>query len=114
MLMNNLRPFAMDLLDSYAADTKTKFFKLRLPNCIPSILTALKINAASALMAAMISEYFAASTSGIGFGIKDNLRKGMMAMGWSYIIMAAIVGIILYLIITLVERKAIKWHASQR
>lgn len=104
----------MDLLDSYAADTKTKFFKLQLPNCIPSILTALKINSASALMAAMISEYFASSTSGIGFGIKDNLRKGMMAMGWSYIIMAAIVGIVLYLLITLVERKAIKWHASQR
>ena len=112
--LNNLKPFAMDLLDSYAADTKTKFFKLRLPNCIPSILTALKINSASALMAAMISEYFASSTSGIGFGIKDNLRKGMMAMGWSYIIMAAVVGIVLYLIITLVERKAIKWHASQR
>ena len=62
----------------------------------------------------MISEYFAASTSGIGFGIKDNLRKGMMAMGWSYIVMAALVGIVLYLIILLIERRTIKWHASQR
>ncbi|ALR90564.1 ABC transporter permease [Clostridium butyricum] len=112
--LNDLKPFSLDLLDSYAADEKTKFLKLRLPNCIPSMLTALKINIASALMAAMISEYFASSTSGIGFGIKDNLRKGMMAMGWSYIIMAALVGIISYLIITLVERRAIKWHASQR
>jgi NitT/TauT family transport system permease protein len=65
-------------------------------------------------MAAMISEYFAASTSGLGFGVKDNLRKGMMAMGWSYIVMASLVGIILYLFIIVVERRAIKWHASQR
>ena len=112
--LNDLKPFAKDLLESYAAPEKVIFFKLRMPNCLPSVLTALKINVAAAIMAAMISEYFAASTSGIGFGIKDNLRKGMMAMGWSYIVMAALVGIILYLGILLIERRAIKWHASQR
>jgi NitT/TauT family transport system permease protein len=112
--LNDLKPFAKDLMDSYAASGKVIFFKLRLPNCLPSVFTALKINITAALIAAMISEYFAASTSGIGFGIKDNLRKGMMAMGWSYIVMASIVGIVLYLIILLVERRAIRWHASQR
>lgn len=112
--LNDLKPFAKDLLESYAASKKIIFFKLRLPNCLPSIFTALKINVAAAIMAAMISEYFASSTSGIGFGVKDNLRKGMMAMGWSYIVMAAVIGIVLYLVIILVERRAIKWHASQR
>ncbi|WP_315071254.1 ABC transporter permease subunit [uncultured Clostridium sp.] len=112
--LNDLKPFSKDLLESYAASNKIIFFKLRLPNCLPSIFTALKINVAAAIMAAMISEYFASSTSGIGFGVKDNLRKGMMAMGWSYIVMAAVIGIVLYSIIILVERRAIKWHASQR
>ncbi|WP_238907131.1 MULTISPECIES: ABC transporter permease subunit [Clostridium] len=112
--LNDLKPFSKDLLESYASSERVIFFKLRLPNCLPSVLTALKINVAAAIMAAMISEYFAASTSGIGFGVKDNLRKGMMAMGWSYIVMAALVGIVLYLIVLLVERRAIKWHASQR
>jgi NitT/TauT family transport system permease protein len=112
--LNDLKPFAKDLLDSYAAPERVIFFKLRLPNSLPSVLTALKINVAAAIMAAMISEYFAASTAGIGFGVKDNLRKGMMAKGWSYIVMAALVGIILYLIVLLIERRSIKWHASQR
>jgi len=112
--LNDLKPFAKDLLESYAASKRVIFFKLRLPNCLPNVLTALKINVAAAIMAAMISEYFASSTSGIGFGIKDNLRKGMMAMGWSYIVMAALVGIVFYLIILLVERRTIKWHISQR
>jgi len=112
--LSDLKPFAKDLLESYAASKRVIFFKLRLPNCLPNVLTALKINVAAAIMAAMISEYFAASTAGIGFGIKDNLRKGMMAMGWSYIVMAALVGIILYLTILLIERRTIKWHASQR
>lgn len=112
--LNDLKPFAKDLLESYAASEKVVFLKLRLPNCLPSVFTALKINVAAAIIAAMISEYFSASTSGIGFGVKDNLRKGIMAKGWSYIVMASLVGIIIYLVVSLIERRAIRWHASQR
>ncbi len=112
--LNKLKPFSLDLMHTVAADKWTIFKKLRLPNSLPYIFTACKINIASAIIAAIISEYFAASTSGLGFGIKDNLRKAEMAMGWSYIVVASLAGIILYLIILLVERDAIKWHASQR
>ena len=112
--LNNLKPFSIDLMNAVAADKWTIFRKLRLPNCLPYIFTASKINIASSIIAAIISEYFAASTSGLGFGIKDNLRKAEMAMGWSYIVVASIAGVILYCIILMVERDAIKWHASQR
>jgi len=112
--LNNLKPFSLDLMHSIAASDWTIFKKLRLPNCLPNVFTACKINIASSIIAAIISEYFAASTSGLGFGIKDNLRKAEMAMGWSYIVVASLAGIILYSIILLVERNAIKWHASQR
>lgn len=112
--LNNLKAFSMDLMHSVAAEEWTIFKKLRLPNCLPNVFTALKINIASAIIAAIISEYFAASTSGLGFGIKDNLRKAEMAMGWSYIVVASLAGVLLYLIMVLVERDALKWHASQR
>lgn len=112
--INDLKPFSLDLLQSYAASKMTVFFKLRLPNSLPSIFTALKINIANALIAAMISEYFASSTAGLGFSIKDNLRKAMMAKGWSCIVMAALVGMLMYSILTLVERRSLRWHASQK
>ena len=112
--LNNLKPFSIDLMHTVAADKWTIFKKLRLPNCLPYIFTASKINIAASIIAAIISEYFAASTSGLGFGIKDNLRKAEMAMGWSYIVVASLAGVLLYCIILLVERDAIKWHASQR
>jgi len=112
--LNNLKPFSIDLMHTVAANKWTIFKKLRLPNSLPYIFTALKINIASAIIAAIISEYFASSTSGLGFGIKDNLRQAEMAMGWSYIVVASLAGIILYCIILLVERDAIKWHASHR
>jgi len=112
--LNDLKPYSMDLMHSVAANNWIIFRKLRLPNCLPSVFTALKINIASSIIAAIISEYFAASTSGLGFGIKDNLRKAEMAMGWSYIVVASLAGVALYMIMVLVERDAIKWHASQR
>lgn len=112
--LNSLKPFSIDLMRSVAANKWTIFTKLRVPNSLPYIFTAFKINIASSLIAAIVSEYFAASTSGLGFGIKDNLRKAEMAMGWSYIVVASLAGVILYLIILKVERGAIKWHTSQK
>ncbi|TCT15487.1 NitT/TauT family transport system permease protein [Natranaerovirga pectinivora] len=112
--LNNLKAFSLDLMETVAADKWVVFRKLRLPNALPNVFTALKINIAASIIAAIISEYFAASTSGLGFGIKDHLRKAEMAMGWSYIVVASLVGVVLYAIIILVERDAIKWHASQR
>ena len=112
--LNDLKPYSLDLMQMAAASQWTIFKKLRLPNSLPSIFTAFKINIAASIIAAIISEYFAASTSGLGFGIKDNLRKAEMAMGWSYIVVASLAGIALYLIILFIERNAIKWHASHR
>jgi NitT/TauT family transport system permease protein len=110
--LNDLKPFSLDLMRSYVATRREVFFRLRLPNCLPSIFTALKINITSSMIAAIVSEYFASSTSGLGFAIKDNLRKAEMAMGWAYIAVASIAGIILFSIIVLLERRTTLWHAS--
>jgi len=112
--LNSLKPFSIDLMHIAAAGKWTIFKKLRLPNCLPYVFTACKINVATSIIAAIISEYFASSTAGLGFGIKENLRMAEMATGWSYIVVASLAGVILYSLILLVERNAIKWHASQR
>ena len=112
--LNNLKPFSHDLMQMCGAGEWMIFKLLRLPNCLPNVFTACKINVATAIISAIISEYFAASTEGLGFGIKDNLRQAEMANGWAYIVVASIAGVVLYGIIILVERRAIKWHASQR
>jgi hypothetical protein len=37
-----------------------------------------------------------------------------MAMGWAYITLASVVGILLYLAIVFIEKRTIAWHSSQR
>ncbi|HBP65089.1 MAG TPA: ABC transporter permease, partial [Desulfosporosinus sp.] len=54
--LNNLNPYSIDLMHSVAANKWTIFTKLRLPNSLPHLFTATKINIASSIIAAIISE----------------------------------------------------------
>ncbi|MBP2650609.1 MAG: transporter permease [Firmicutes bacterium] len=108
-----LKPFTLDLLNSYAADKKTIFLKLRLPNSVPNVLTALKINTTIGLMAAICSEFFT-SYHGIGFELSTVLKLSQMSLGWAYIVAAALCGILMYGVVSLVEYYALKWHTSQQ
>lgn len=111
--MTVLKPFARDLMSSYAASPFAVFWKLRMPNSIPNVLTALKINTTSGLMAAICSEFFT-SSSGLGFQMSALIKLSQMSLAWAYILTASVCGILMYAAITIVEHFSIRWHESQR
>jgi NitT/TauT family transport system permease protein len=108
-----LPPFALDLMNTYNATKKEIFFKLRLPNCVPSIFTALKITCTTSMLSAIIAEFFS-SYAGLGYKVNTVLQMGKNAEGWAYIACAAAFGIIMHMLVTLVESRVTRWHASQR
>lgn len=113
--LNDLKPFSLDLMKSYAARRHTVFFKLRLPNCIPNVFVALKINIASSMIAAIVAEYFLSEPTGIGFFIKQYFTgKAMYKTGWACILLASLAGIIIYMVVSILENVFTKWHASNR
>ncbi len=91
-----LKPFSVDLLKSYAASKKTIFFKLRVPNSVPYIFTALRVSVPASVISALVSEYFAEYIIGIGRQIRENIVLAQYATAWAYIVVACAVGIILY------------------
>ncbi len=110
--LNDLKPFALDLMRSYAAGKTSIFFRLRLPNSVPYIFTALRINVASAMIGAIVSEYFSSASNGLGFGIRNKLSTGQFPLGWAYIIAASVIGIILYMIVVTLEAGATRHRAN--
>lgn len=109
-----LKPFAMDLMDICNASSLTSFVKLRLPNSLPNVFTALKVNSATALMGAFVCEFYSRSkTFGIGM-MFNNYWDVARYQSWAYIIVAILLGLILYVIVSLVERRCIGWHPSMR
>jgi len=102
--LTDLKPFSLDLVESYAASKAQIFFKLRLPNCLPYIFTALRINIAAAMIGVIISEYFAASVEGLGFEIRNSLRTMQMTVGWAYILIASVIGIAFFILTVNLEK----------
>jgi NitT/TauT family transport system permease protein len=106
---------ALDLMRSCGAPLRKVFWKLRIPASLPAVFTALKINVAAAMMGIIISEYFASETAGVGYMIKYSLKVGnQKAAGWAYITAAAILSLIIYALIALLQRRLLAWHVSSR
>lgn len=106
--MTDLPPFSQDLMKSYAASKFVIFYNLRLQNAVPSIFTGLRINVANAMIGAIISEYFSQASNGLGFGIRNKITTGQFPLGWAYIIAASLVGIALYMVVSISENCALK------
>lgn len=106
--LNELKPFAMDLMTSYAASKKDIFFKLQFPNSVPYIFTALKVSTPNAVISAIVSEYFAEYIIGVGREIRENIVQAQYSTAWAYIIVACVIGIVFYAILMAVEAVVMK------
>lgn len=107
--LNELKPYSIDLLHSYAASKLTIFTKLRLPNSVPYIFTALRVTVPGCIISALVSEYFAEYVIGIGRQIRENIVTAQYSSAWAYIAIACLVGIVMYAILLVVESILLKW-----
>jgi NitT/TauT family transport system permease protein len=103
-----VKPFSEDLMKSLAASKKTIFFKLRVPNSLPYIFTALRISVPGSVISALVSEYFAEYIIGVGRQIRENIVLAQYATAWAYILVACAIGIILYVILLITEGVVLK------
>jgi NitT/TauT family transport system permease protein len=110
--MNMIDPLALDLMHSYAANKFEVFRYLRIASSLPYVFTALKINATASMIGAIVGEFFV-SSRGLGYLLSNSIKVAKMPLGWSCIVMAALAGVLFYLIVERLEKAFIKWHPSQ-
>lgn len=111
--MSTVDPLALDLMHSYAAKKHEVFRYLRIVNSLPYVFTALKINTTASMIGAIVGEFFF-SSRGLGYLLSNSIKVAKMPLGWSCIIVAAIAGVLFYLIVERLEKICIKWHSSHR
>ncbi|MCB9136961.1 MAG: ABC transporter permease [Caldilineaceae bacterium] len=102
---------ALWLMHSYAATRQQIFRKLRVPASLPYLFTALKISATASVIGAIIGELPVGSKRGIGVQIVVGSQYNTFNPGflWATIIMAALLGMLFYGVVALVERRALHW-----
>ncbi len=103
-----------DLMRSYAASYFQTLFSVRLPNALPFIFNALKINSTLALIGAIVAEFFGTPIVGMGFRISTEVGRMNVDVVWATITVAALAGSLFYGILALIERKLTFWHPSYR
>ena len=103
-----------DLMRSYGASYLQTLVRVRLPNALPFIFNALKINSTLALIGAIVAEFFGTPIVGMGFRISTEIGRMNVEMVWATIAVAAVSGSLFYGLLALAERATTFWHPSYR
>jgi len=104
----------LELMRSYASEPRELLLKVRVPNSLPYLFSALKVGTTLSVIAAIVSEYFGGSREALGIYISQQAALFHFAEAWAAILVASFSGIVFYLSIALVERLVMPWHASIR
>ncbi len=112
--LTSVPPTALELMQSYAANPLEILIKLRLPNALPQIFTALKISATGSVVGAIIGELPSGIQNGLGIAILNFSRYYNQSPPrlFATIIAAGIIGILFYAVVALIERLVIRWRVE--
>ncbi|WJY14942.1 ABC transporter permease [Pectobacteriaceae bacterium CE90] len=103
-----------ELMYCYAASPRRTLLMLRLPAAMPFIFGALKVNATLALISAIVAEFFGSPTAGLGFRISTEAARMHMSVVWAAIVVASVVGSLVYALLVRLEKRMNFWHPSVR
>ena len=109
----SVEPDMMDLARAMEANRLQIFRMVSLPHAMPAIFAGLKVSITLAVVGAVVGE-FVGSNSGIGFVLQRSIGTFEMPTMFAALIILALIGVILFWILDVIERFAIPWHASQR
>ncbi len=85
----------LDLLDTYAANRRQIFWKLRVPASIPYLFTSLKVGVAASLVGAIVGELPTGAVAGLGARLLVGSYYGQTVQIWSALLAAASLAAIL-------------------
>lgn len=113
--LRSVNPASLELLYTYAATRREVYSKLRIPASLPFLFNALKIASTGSLIGAIVSELMGGN-EGLGVLILKLQYNAYAASDklWALIIEVAFIGMLFFLVISLVERLVVPWQPEYR
>lgn len=102
-----------DLARSMKCSRWQFFTMVSLPNALPAIFSGLKVSVTLAVVGAVVGE-FVGSNSGIGFVLQRSIGNFELPTMFAALVLLALIGVVLFWIVDLIERLALPWHTSRR
>ncbi len=103
---------AVDLFRSLGATRRQVFWKLRLPASLPTLFSGLKVSATLSVVGATIGEWVG-SHQGLGYLMLQSNARLRMSLVFAAIVMLAILGLLLFGAIRIIEKRVVHWRAAK-
>lgn len=112
--LSNIEPDALELMKGFSSSPWQIFWKVRLPASLPSLFTGAKVASTFAVIGAVVAELVgvgqAGELGGIGYVIKSTSVYSETDVTFAAIIVAAIIGLLFFQLIALIERYVVFWE----
>jgi len=111
--VRDVDPIALDTARSFRLGRFERLRRITLPSSLPYIMTGIRISSTVALILAFTAELFM-GTPGLGqlmgylqtYGLNDRIYALALATG--------LLGVAIHFTLAAIERRALRWHPSQR
>ena len=109
----SIEPEIVFLSQSCGARPWEMFWKVRLPNALPTLFTGLKHGASLALVGAVIAE-FIGGNSGLGYYLVLTMDSVRIDLGLAIMVAMTTIGLAFFFGVQILEGLTIPWHVSKR
>ena len=111
--LTSVEPESQELLVSLAASRRSSVTKLKIPSALPWVFTSLKLNVTLSLVGSVVTEFVTAQR-GLGTLLTRSLETFDTPDAYAAMLLVAVLGVLWFQIIQLIERFTIPWHSSIR
>ena len=95
--LRQVQPVHRDLLKAYAATPRQITRTVTIPGALPYLFTGLRIASSTAVIAAIVAEYFGGLQNGLGSRITSAASNSAYARAWAFVLGAILLGLVFYL-----------------
>ena len=111
--VRDVDPLALDTGRSFGVGRFERLYRITLPSSVPYIATGLRISSTVSLILAFTAELFM-GTPGLGQKVNFAQAYGLNEQLYALALATGFLGVAIHLVFTTLERRALRWHASQR
>lgn len=111
--MHDVDPVARETARVYGLGRVRIFLKVTIPSALPYIATGLRLSGVIALILAIAATLIAGG-EGLGAAISEAAQSARTPVMYARILTAGLMGLLVTTLFVLLERRFLRWHASQR
>jgi ABC-type nitrate/sulfonate/bicarbonate transport system permease component len=111
--VRDVDPLATDTARSFGVSRSERLYRITLPSAVPYIATGMRISSTVALILAFTAELFM-GIPGLGQQVNYAQSYGLNEQLYAYALATGFLGVGIHLLTSAIERRALRWHPSQR